>query len=285
MIKKEGIALLAKVYGKSEAEVVTAIKAADEVDLGTITGEYYTKEENEQRNTNNRAAGIEIGIKQVYDAAGITFSASEKTPAKVVEKLKAEYANSGDAALKTKITDLEKQISEMSSEDKNYGELKKSYDSLKQTYEKEIGEWETKYTGLEKKTTQNETDRFLMSTFPEKTVISREDLLLIARNKYTNYFQGTDGKWYAKNGEEIVKDKIGNPVPAETLLKAEWEDKYVQKEGAGSPDGSGGNFKKGDVLSAEDARKYIKENTKLELTSAEGLQKFNELTGVIKPTE
>lgn len=277
MLDQTTIAFLAKAHGKTEAEITTANSSAESVALGNLVGEFYTMAENETRNENVRKAAIEIAVKQTYQAAGIEFTAAEKTPEKLAEKLKSHYSTSGNAEQAQKIKDLEKQIDGMSKEDKDYAEMKKKHDTLKETYDSETIASTKKYDDLNLSIKKRDKDSFIMGTMPEENLlISRENMLLIGSNDF-DIFQGEDNKWYVKKDGETVADKIGEPVLAEKLLKEHWEDNFTNKQGGKGGNGGGGNQGQAG-MSPEDARKHIENNTDLELTSSEGMAEYNKVT-------
>lgn len=278
MLDKITVSFLSKVYGKTEQEVRAAESNPAEMSLGAPVGEFYTKEENDTRAENVRKAGIEIGMKQAFTKAGIDFVDADKNPDRLVEIFKTHFSTDADKKLQKELKTAKDELQSLKDkggDPAKLAELQQKYDTLKSTYDEELPAAKKELETYKANVLAQEKDNFILGTLPEKAILSKSDMLLIGRNKL-DLFKGDDGKWYAKEGENIVADKLGNPEPAENIYKRLWEDNYTKSSKTPGP-GDHNYQKRTKAMSADEARTYIEKNTNHTISSPEGLKLFSEL--------
>lgn len=160
----------------------------------------------------------------------------------------------------------EKVKSQTSKPSEELKEWQDKYNTLKSTYETEKGQYENKVNELSSTLKNYSIDNKLGSVIPELTGIKKEHAKMIFKSEYQ--IEDKEGMLIAKKGNEIVKDKLGNPLPINDLFNTfaasnNWL-KTPGREGNNEPGASSSKFKSND-----EAIRYIKENN-IDLFSEEG---------------
>ncbi len=250
MLVTSDIEQLALLTGKTAEQITAAIQSEAQEELGLVA------KTNELR-TNSRGAGVEIGIKQVYEKFGVT---GEKTPDAAKEVLSNYFKSSSSEDLTKKeqeIAALKEQISKGDQNTQDAIEYKRKYDTLKSTYEKEKSEYDNKLTEINATIFNKERDNMILSTIPDNTIIERNDLLTLIKSS-TNIEKDEHGRFYVKGEDGMPKqDTLGNTLAADQYLKSIISEKYMKK-GASDPGGNGGG-EGGEKKTFDDTLKELQE--------------------------
>lgn len=274
MLSQADLQVIQTVFGKTEEELSGALSSTEEVSLGLkLNGRVLSQDdEKELRNTLTNA-GIEIGYKKLAKASGIELSSGEKDATIIADKLKTNIETKLEEKYKNRTP-----AEELIAEQQKVKEWEKKYDTLKTTYDEaaiEISEWESKYTQKEAEIKEKEVNNFILTTFPSKMEMDKDDARLIVRSKYD--FTGEDGVIDKSTGN-IVLDRVGNAEKPENVILSLVESKgWIKGAGMGgddrNPDRNG--LPKG--MTDDAAMKYIQEAGK-DPMSAEGTDMFVQLT-------
>lgn len=267
-LKREALQKIAALLKISEAEIETAIKGEAEIDITIPEVTVFTKDELDQRDTNQKNDGIkigkEIGVKEVRKAAGIDEGGS-KDPAKAAQQI------SEKALAEAKMKPDEKVI-----------ELSKQIDTLKTTLsakEQEIESANQKVSGVL-------LDRTIFSSLPKERADVLTDDEYISAIKSNFSINNIDGNLViSRGGKELRDPKTAMPVDLGTAVKdyfgerKGWMNGEQQQQGgrgAGDSGTRGAFTKKSQVIDH-----YEKQG--ININGSEGSQKIaSELAKIAK---
>ena len=195
-----------------------------------------------------RTAGEEMTIKAIKNLKGLDFEG------KTIDNL----VNAYDSKLKV---EFGKEPTEKVKEwEGKYNTLKSTYDTEKSLLEKEKEQ-------LSKQLKDHTVNANLQASIPELNGIKKHYASTLFRMEYD--IEDREGVLIAKKGGEIVKDKLGSPLPVNELFTSFASDNGWLKtpgRGAGNEPGQSSKFK-----TTNEAMKYLKDNN-IDPTSNEGLE-------------
>lgn len=221
-LKKEAIALIAKLTKIKTEDLEAAITNKDEVEI-TIDDKLTTFTEDEVSTLKNneyksgKEKGVEMAVKEVKDEFKLEFQG--KTVKGLVE-----------AAQKKAIDDAK------ISPDKKVTELTEKVTTLQTT----VQEYETKLKEKDTEVASVKINGELFKNVPAGTTLDPDEVIGIMKLKGYD-FQMKDGKLVAiKDGKE-VQDKVANPVPVKDVIAEFVKEKKLGGTDPVPPGGRGGN--------------------------------------------
>jgi hypothetical protein len=212
--------------------------------------EFNTLKENSKKvgYSEGKSAGEEMTIKAIKNLKGLEFEG------KTIDNL----VNAYDSKLKV---EFGKEPTE------KVKEWEGKYNALKTTYETEKSALEKQTEQLNKQLKDHTINSNLQASIPELNGIKKHYASTLFRMEYD--IEDRDGVLIAKKGGEIVKDKLGSPLPVNELFTSFASDNGWLKtpgRGAGNELGQSSKFK-----TTNEAMKYLKDNN-IDPTSNEGLE-------------
>ena len=274
-ISQADLQTIATVFDKKTDEISSAISQEGEVSLGLkLNGRVISQEDEKTLKDTIRAAGVEIGFKQIAKEAGFDLSPEDKDAKVIADKLKVNITTAlEDKYRNPQPGEKEKELTEkLESEQLKYNKLLKTHE----TTSKEIEEWQTKYQTKEKEIKTKERNNSILKHFPDKMKQDRSDALLIFVNTFE--FDESDGKQVVKRNGEIVTDSVGKPEVLENIVSSFVEEKnWIKGSGMNGNDRNSGSKKGG--RTPEEAQKVITEKLGVgNEATPEGIKMFRELT-------
>ncbi len=212
----------------------------------TSLRENLSKEVSDEEYTKGKKVGAEQLIKELRNKEGLEFEG--KTPENLLEALKNKYSNA--------------------TTDEEVKEWKERYDALKNTYETEKEEYKGKIAAKERDFEMFNHKQTLDSAYANIEGIKPNQATTLFLSEYQ---PATDesGQQIVKNGKgEIIKDKLGRPIPLGDVAKSyAAEQGWVKEAGRGGRTETGASV--GTFKNKEEAHRYLMDN-KIDVDSVEG---------------
>lgn len=225
-------------YGFDVSKLEEAIKSEEETSLEVPTlftekdkEGFISEEEKEQYGKNRFEEGKkaieEITSKELSEEFGVEKTKDIRKLIKAVSKKEADEAGKKPGEKEEK--------------------LKEENEALKKKLTDQEAEFQSKENEYKSKLFDTELTTEISQYIPEKTVIPKEDLVALFKNRY-RVSQTEDGKTVVQDSKgNIIKDKVLNPVPVKDVV-SQFSETYLSKEGMGGKDqktnGSSGKFSK-----------------------------------------
>jgi len=150
-------------------------------------------------------------------------------------------------------------------------EWQEKYNTIKSTYEQEKDNWENEKQNLSNNLKQVEIDTTLNSAIPELNGIKKQHAAMLFKSEYDVDLR--DGQTIVKKGNEVVKDKLGNPLPLNDVINSfATENGWLKTPGRGEGNEGGNPFT---FNSMQEAMNYLRKNN-IDPTSDEGLKIIEE---------
>ena len=275
-LSQANIELISTVLNVPVEEISGAISNENEVSLDLkLNGKVYKQEDIDFIKNDSFKRGAEIRTKDLAESFNIELSNGEhKDLSNLINKVKSSLENTYEEKYKnqTPPEELENALKSKLEWEQKYNKLLETHENR----EKEIGEWSDKFTSLENKIKLEKRNNTILSSFPEKMKMDREDALTIIANKLE--FEESENGLVVKKEGQIVTDALGNPEKLENVIKSFVEEKgWIKGSGMNGSDKNGHSSNMPSGLDYEAATKYLEEKG-IDPMSAEGSQKFMELT-------
>ncbi|MFZ7121777.1 MAG: hypothetical protein ACOWWH_12625 [Eubacteriaceae bacterium] len=273
-LSQADLQVIQTVFGKTAEELSGALSSEQEVSLGLrLNGRVITQEDEKNLKESGIQQGKELGYKEVAKNLGLTLDSGEKDPIIIADKLKTDLSKTLEDKYKNMTpTDELLEVKQKAEEwEQKYNKLNGTYETTKS----EITEWQNKYEAKEKEIKTKELNNIILSSFPDKMKMDRNDALLIAKNAFE--FDYTDNGVIVKKDGNIITDPVGNPDKIDNIIKSFVEEKqWIKGSGMNGSDRSDNNrLPRG--MDDDKAMQYIKESGK-DPMSPEGSKMFIELT-------
>lgn len=268
MIGKQTIEKIATLLKIKSSDIEAAIKDEKEVDI-TISDdlEVLTKDQLKTRDQNKyedgKKVGIEIGVKEVREAAGLEEGLG-KDPAKIATAIK-------DAAIKDAKIEPDKKVAQLTEQ--------------VTALQKDLGLKDAEITKAKQQSADALLNAELIQHFPANKLAIMNNSEFVTLIKASYKFEEIDGKKVVKdaNGNTLVDNATKSPLPLVDAVKNIFtERKWVSEEGAGGIGGRGGGDNGGSnkiTKLSELKDKYEKEGKSIQgaefSTELQQLQKDN----------
>ena len=212
-------------------EFTELLTSENEVELTVNEINMFTNEELETLKKNvsdpeynkGKINGVEMAVKEAREKFGLQFEG------KTIDNLISAY----EAKIKK---DIDKKPNEV------IEEWKTKYNTLKTTYDTEKGGWDTEKGILNTKLNNIDISTTLQADMPKLNGLKPNQATMLFRAEYD--LEKRDNILIAKKGGEIVKDKIGSPLPVKDLFTTfASENGWLKVPGAGGGDETGGTGK------------------------------------------
>lgn len=275
-LNQADLQVISKVFGKTVEEISGAISSEQEVPLDLrLSGKIYSQEEIDDMQEKLTDAGVEIGYKNLAKALDLEIGPGDKKADVIAEKFRGTITSTLEEKYKnqTPTEELTKAIEKAK-------EIEMQYNKLKETHEQSLGEIEglkKDYTGLQVEIKDKAFNQEILTSFPEKMKMDRDDALYIAR-RHISVEEKDDNSRIIKLDGQPFFNALGEPDTLENAVKKLVEDKkWVRGAGMNGDDRNppGDSLPRG--LSNEKAYQVLKEKG-IDAMSEEGSKMFRTLT-------
>lgn len=245
MLKKETIALIAKLTKTKEADIEAAIKDEKEVDVEIdekltpfSEDEIIQLKNNEYKN--GKEKGVEMVVKETKEKLKLDFQG--KTIDGLVEAAKKQALEDAKIEPEKKVKELQEKVT---------------------TLQATVQEQETK---LKEKDTEVSTVKIngeLFKNVPAGTTLEADEVIGIMKLKGYD-FKLEDGKLVALKDGKVLQDKVANPLPVRQVIEEFVTEKKLVGAQEPDPGGRGGGSGKPPVKFSKlsEVKKHFEDNKK-----------------------
>jgi len=220
-LKKEAIALIAKLTKTKVEDIETALKDDKEVDLPideklTVFSEdeVTTLKDNEFKR--GKVSSVEIAVKDVKEKLKLDFTG--KTIDGLVEAVQKKAVEEAKISPDKKVTELQEKVTTLQ--------------ATVTDQEKKLAEKETEVSGVK-------INGELFKSVPADTTLEPDEVIGIMKMKGYD-FKMDEGKLVVTKDGKIVQDKVANPLPVKQVIEEFVKEKKLNGKSADPEGGRGG---------------------------------------------
>lgn len=210
------------------------LKSEDEVEIKIKQGEFFDEEKKETLIVNHRkeaeTAGREKLLKELRDSNGLTYE-GVKHPEKLIEAITE----------KVRVSTLEEANLEPN---KKIDSLTSDLNSLRGQLEEKDNMLTDLNNKIKLEQQNMKIEQSIIKSLPESTILPKDDLVLLFKNKHELTLDENGNILTMKNGE-VVKDELRNPVSIDKIV-SEFSSNYIK-----TPDGGSGQSRSSGTSSGD----------------------------------